>query len=68
MNLFGIPIFVTKTMINDFLILHFSDAVFTPDQLFFAFLIINFMYLWFYAKVLVPFMYKVLMFTLNHVF
>ena len=68
MNLFGIPIFVSQAMIIEFLTMYFPDVALAPNQLFFAFLFINFMYLWFYFKIIIPFLYKVLIFVLNHVF
>lgn len=67
MSLFGIPIFVSKEMIIEFVLTYF-DLTLEPQYLFFSFLAINFMYIWFYFKILIPFLYKVLMFVLNHVF
>lgn len=68
MSLFGIPIFVSNSMILEFLTLHFPDVVLAPHQLLYVFLFINFMYLWFYLKIIIPLMYKAFMYVLNHVF
>lgn len=68
MSLFGIPIFVSSSMILEFLALHFPDVVLTSHQLFYVFLFINFMYLWFHFKIIIPLMYKVFIYVLNHVF
>lgn len=68
MNLFGVPIFVTTDMIAMFLTTHFSDVVLTSNEMFYTFLAVNFIYLWFMCRVIVPFLYKCLMFVLNHVF
>lgn len=68
MNLFGVPIFITKDMILLFLQTYFPDVLLSSNELFYVFLAINFIYLWFICRVLVPFMYKCLMFVLNHVF
>jgi len=68
MSLFGLPIFVSKEMILEFLALHFSDVLLEPYQLLYVFLFVNFIYLWFYLKIIIPLMYKVIMFVLNHVF
>lgn len=68
MSLFGIPVFVSKEMIIEFLALNFAEVILEPYQLLYVFLFLNFMYLWFYFKVLIPFLYKVFMYVLNHIF
>lgn len=68
MSLFGIPIFVSTEMIDSFLLAHFPLVSLTPNEEFYVFLALNAFYLWFYLRILIPLMYKALMFALNHIF
>lgn len=68
MSLFGIPIFISVNMIEEFLITYFPMVSLNSNEMFFTFLALNFFYLWFMCRVIAPFLYKVLMFFVNHVF
>ena len=67
MNLFGVPIFISITMIEEFLTLQFPLVTLNQNELLYVFLAINFIYLWFMCRVIAPFLYKTMMFVVNHV-
>lgn len=68
MNLFGIPIFIENSMILEFLATYFPNVSLNYNEQFYVFLAINFFYLFFMTRVVIPFLYKCLMFVMNHIF
>ena len=68
MTIFSVPVFVTWEMYQQFIDTYFSTLVINDSCLFLGFLFIQFLYLWFYFKVVVPF-FRFLVLTLkNHIF
>lgn len=68
MNIFGIPVFVTYEMYLEFISTNFSFLVLSDSVLFLGFLFIQFLYLWFYFKVIIPGVKFIILTLKNHVF
>lgn len=68
MSIFGIPVFVTWEMYQEFINLNFSTLIINDSCLFLGYLFVQFFYLWFYFKVVVPFFKFTILTLKNHIF